>query len=221
MFMLGILRTGYCIGMCGPLVFAFPSRTGKVLPHLFYHLGRTVTDVAIGGVMGAIGAELSGIAAATGNDPIVWIGHVKVGLRFLAALFLFIFGLSRLGVIPEPNWLSIATPEKIPGYRKVMKSALLQKGHADMLLIGLMLGFLPCGLSFAAFARALPTGSLLEGALLVLAFAVGTIPGLLILGTGASKFVRRFQRPSDILAGFLMIYMAAKLAYKAGRAILG
>lgn len=77
--MLGILGTGHCIGMCCPLVFAFPSRSGKVLPH-FFHLGRTVVYVAIG----VIGAGLSGMAAATSNDPIVWIGHVKVGLRFLA-----------------------------------------------------------------------------------------------------------------------------------------
>ena len=85
MFMLGILGTGHCIGMCGPLVFAFPSRSGKVLPHFFYRLGRTFTYVAIGAI-GAIGAGLSGIAAATGNDPIVGIGHVKVGPRLLAAL---------------------------------------------------------------------------------------------------------------------------------------
>jgi sulfite exporter TauE/SafE len=221
MFMLGLLGTGHCIGMCGPLIFAFPSRTGKFVPHLFYHLGRTLTYVVIGGAMGAIGAGLAGIAAATGGNPTAWIDYVKVGLRLLAALFLFIFGLSRLGIIPEPGWLAIATPEKIPGYRKVFKSALLQKGHADMFLIGLMLGFLPCGLSFAAFASALPTGSLFKGAIMVFVFAVGTVPGLLILGTGASKIVQRFRKTSDILAGLLMLYMAIKLAIKAGGAVFG
>jgi len=215
MFMLGILGTAHCIGMCGPLIFAFPASTGKFTPHLFYHMGRTITYVAIGGMMGAIGAGLAGLAAATGGDHMVWIAHIKIVLRLLAALFLFIFGLSRLGIMPEPAWLSVASPDKIPGYRKVVKSAVLQKGQAEMFVLGLMLGFLPCGLSFAAFAGALPTGNPLKGATLVLAFAAGTVPGLLLLGTGASKIVRRYQRPCDILAGLLMIYMAVKLSIKA------
>ena len=84
-----------------------------------------------------------------------------------------------------------------------------------MLLMGMMMGFLPCGLSFAAFSRALPSGSPIKGAALVFAFALGTIPGLLLLGTGASGFARRYQSHSDILAGLLMTYMAAELAVKA------
>jgi len=84
-----------------------------------------------------------------------------------------------------------------------------------MLLLGMMMGFLPCGLSFAAFTRALPSGSPITGAALVFAFALGTVPGLLLLGTGASGFARRYQSQSDILAGLLMTYMAAELAVKA------
>ena len=67
MFMLGILGTGHCLGMCGPLVIAFPARSGKLASHLYYHLGRIFTYVVIGSVMGGIGAGLAGIAAATGG----------------------------------------------------------------------------------------------------------------------------------------------------------
>ena len=62
-------------------------------------------------------------------------------------------------------------------------------GH--FLPLGLLLGFLPCGLSYGAFAQALGTGSSAAGALLVLAFAAGTVPGLLLLGTGLSAIFRR------------------------------
>jgi hypothetical protein len=89
-----------------------------------------------------------------------------------------------------------------------------------MLLIGMMMGLLPCGLSFAAFTRALPTGSPLKGAVMVFAFALGTVPGLLLIGTGASGFARRYQSQSDIFAGLLMIYMAAELAVKAFSAMV-
>jgi uncharacterized protein len=221
MFMLGLLGTGHCVGMCGPLVFAFPGRSGKFFPHVFYHLGRTVTYVVIGGTMGAIGTGLTRIAMAAGADPAVWVNYITIGLRLAAAVFLFVFGLSRLGIVSEPQWLGIATPEKIPGYRTVFQSALFHKRQTDMFLIGLMLGFLPCGLSFAAFARALSAGSLPTGAVMVLAFAVGTIPGLLILGTGLSKIVQRFRKQSDWLAGILMLYMATKLMIKTGKALFG
>jgi sulfite exporter TauE/SafE len=88
-----------------------------------------------------------------------------------------------------------------------------------MFILGLMLGLLPCGLSYGAFARAIPTGSIFNGALLVLAFAFGTIPGLLLLGTGASKIFQRYRKQSDILAGLLMLFMGIKLGMKAFNSI--
>ena len=68
LFLLGFLGTGHCIGMCGPLVIAFPARSAKFGSHLFYHLGRILTYVIIGCVMGGIGAGLAEIAGATGGN---------------------------------------------------------------------------------------------------------------------------------------------------------
>jgi len=219
MFMLGILGTGHCIGMCGPLVMAFPARSGRVASHLYYHLGRISTYVVIGSVMGGIGVGLAEIAAATGGSYPVWVARIQMGVSLVAAVFLLVFGLARLGIISEPGWMAMASPDKIPGYRKLLTSTFLKKRHAEMLLLGMMMGFLPCGLSFAAFTRALPSGSPITGAALVFAFALGTVPGLLLLGTGASGFARRYQSHSDILAGLLMVYMAGELAVKVFSAI--
>lgn len=215
MLMLGILGTGHCIGMCGPLIIAFPGRTGKFSAHLFYHLGRICTYVIIGTVMGGIGTGLAEIAARTGGNYLAWAARIQVGFSLLAAVFLMVFGLSRLEIMREPGWMALASPDKIPGYGKILKSTVSQQGQAKLILVGSMMGFLPCGLSFAAFSRALPAGSALRGAILVFVFALGTIPGLLLLGTGASRLARRYQKHSDILAGLLMIYMAADLALKA------
>jgi sulfite exporter TauE/SafE len=215
MFMLGILGTGHCIGMCGPLVIAFPARGGGFVSHLYYHLGRIVTYTIIGSVMGGIGVGLAEIATVTGGNYPVWVTRIQMGASIVAAFFLLMFGLARLGIIREPGWMNLASPNKIPGYRKLLKSALASKREAEMLLIGLMMGLLPCGLSFAAFSRALPSGSPIHGAAMVFIFALGTLPGLLLLGTGASGFARRYQTHSDILAGLLMIFMAAELAVKA------
>ena len=219
MFMLGILGTGHCIGMCAPLILAFPGQTGKFSSHLWYHLGRSLTYVTIGGTMGAIGLGLAEIATAAGGNHLTLIARIQVGFLLLAALFLIVFGLSRLGLMREPAWMSAASPAKIPGYRKILGAAVACRGSREMFLLGTLLGFLPCGLSYAAFARALASGGPSKGALLVFAFALGTVPGLLLLGTGASRLARRYQKQSDIISGLLMIYMALTLGARALRSI--
>jgi len=64
MFMLGLLGTGHCVGMCGPLVFAFPGRSGRFMSHVWYHLGRVTTYVAVGAVLGGVGALLGALLFA-------------------------------------------------------------------------------------------------------------------------------------------------------------
>jgi hypothetical protein len=219
MVVLGLLGTGHCIGMCGPLIIAFPGRTGRLASHFFYHIGRIFTYTVIGAAMGGIGSGLAGIAALTGGDYSAWVARIQIGFSVLAALFLMVFGLARLEIIPEPGWMNLASPGKIPGFGKIIRSAAFNQGWVHLSLVGLMMGFLPCGLSFAAFSRALASGGPLRGAALVFAFGLGTLPGLLLLGTGVSSLARRYQKKLDIFAGLLMIYMAAELAQKAWRAL--
>jgi hypothetical protein len=211
MFFLGLTGTGHCLGMCGPLVLAFPAMTGRFSSHLFYHLGRVATYVAVGIVMGALGAGLSLLAEKGGGEPLVWVVRVQVGLSVIAAGFLSGFGLSRLGILREPGWMSLSSPSGMPGFRRIMDSVTRRKDHTSMLLLGMMLGFLPCGLSFAAFARALAAGGAFEGGMMAVAFAAGTLPGLFLLGTGVSRVAGRYRRTSDILSGLIMIGMAASL----------
>ncbi|RJQ58193.1 MAG: sulfite exporter TauE/SafE family protein [Desulfobacteraceae bacterium] len=220
MFVLGILGTGHCLGMCGPLVFAFPGQTGKFSSHIYYHAGRMLTYATVGAAMGGIGSGLAGVASAVDADPLMWISRLEIGFSLLAAAFLIYFGLIRLGFFNEPNWMASASPLKIPGYGTILRSAVEEKKGAGMVLLGLVFGFLPCGLSYAAFARALAAGSPQAGGLLLLAFAFGTLPGLLILGTGLSRFARRFRRHSDLLSGILMIAMGLSLAADGLNAIL-
>ncbi len=220
MFLLGLSGTGHCLGMCGPLVLAIPAVSGRFSSHLFYHLGRASTYVAIGIIMGALGAGLSLLAGKGGEEPLVWVVRVQVGLSAVAALFLLGFGLSRLGLLREPGWMALSSPARIPGFRRVLDSAARRRDHTSMLLTGMLLGFLPCGLSFAAFARALAAGGAVQGGVLTFVFAAGTLPGLLLLGTGASRLAARYRRASDVLSGLIMIWMAASLSADALQAIL-
>jgi sulfite exporter TauE/SafE len=216
MFMLGLLGTGHCVGMCGPLIFALPGRTGRFIPHAWYHLGRVSTYAAVGGILGGVGSAL---AALSGLDTPQAAATLQVTLRLVCAALLGALGLVRLGWVKEPRWFDQLSPERIPGFKRALDGSSNSGGQTVFLVQGLLLGFLPCGLSYGAFAQALSTSSAAEGALLVLAFGVGTAPGLLLLGTGVATIVRRYRRQSDVIAGILMLAMAAKLTAKAWSAI--
>lgn len=202
--------------MCGPLVLALPGRQGRVTAQLLYHLGRVTTYSLLGGVVGATGAGLSRATGAAGG--LDWVARLQVSCSLVAAAVLLLFGLARLGITAEPAWLGAANPARIPGFRRVRQSAADSGG--GIFLLGLMLGLLPCGLSYAAFARALPAGGPLEGALLVAGFGLGTVPGLLLLGTAAAPLARRYARWLDVLSGLLLVALAVSLAADALTAAL-
>ena len=67
---------------------------------------------------------------------------------------------------------------------------------------------------------ALPAESVIKGMLLTGAFGLGTLPGLLLLGTGIGAIMRRFQRQSDILSGLLMLGMGLKLLFRGVKLML-
>ncbi|MDX1267649.1 MAG: sulfite exporter TauE/SafE family protein, partial [Oceanisphaera sp.] len=210
--------TGHCLGMCGPLVFALPGQTGRLSAHLAYHAGRLGTYTLVGAAMGGLGYGLRSLAGRLAYDPLAAAAAMQIFFGLLAGGLLMILGLARLGLIHEPAWMSGAELSRLPFVGRTMRSAV--KGTpASMLVAGAVMGFLPCGLSFGAFSRALAVESPLTGAVLTLAFGLGTLPGLLILGTGLAPFIRRFRRHSDILAGILMIGMAAALVSKSVAAI--
>lgn len=219
LFMLGLLGTGHCIGMCGPLVVALPGQTQRVSAHLAYHAGRLITYGIIGAVMGAAGSGLIHLASTIGGDPMVWMTRVQVGIGLLAGLFLLFFGLSRLGFVAEPRWLAIAVPNRLPGWRGLISKAADRRSNMDLFLMGLLLGGLPCGLSYAAFARGLAAAHPISGAVMALIFGVGTLPGLLAVGVGAAVILSRYRRLADILAGLIMLGMAAMLLVSALEAV--
>ncbi len=206
--------------MCGPLVLAFPGRSGRLSAHLAYHLGRLSTYGAVGVFMGAAGSGLSQLAVAAGGDPLAWTARVQVLLSLLAAALLASLGLARVGLIPEPAWLSLASPPTGAWFGSLRRGGAAGSPVA-LAGLGLLMGLLPCGLSFAAFASAMASGDLRTGGAIGLAFGLGTLPGLLTLGLGVGRLARRFRRQSDLLSGVLMLLMALQLAAEALPLVMG
>ncbi|MEJ5358341.1 MAG: sulfite exporter TauE/SafE family protein [Desulfobacterales bacterium] len=211
-FVLGLLATPHCLGMCGPLVIAFPGASGRFLAHLAYHAGRVLCYALVGGALGGIGELVSG-----GLDPqgaaLRSAGRVLSGV---AAAALFLLGLNRLGWVREPRFLAEIPLHRLPGVGRRLEGGFPPRGSpAAFFLLGILFGILPCGLSWAVFALALGTADFATGLSAAVWFGLGTVPGLLLLGTVASAFFRRHRRACETLAGLLMVWMGCRLAYRA------
>ncbi|NQV15840.1 sulfite exporter TauE/SafE family protein [bacterium] len=193
--MIGIMGSFHCIGMCGPIVLALPgeySETQKyLLSRLLYNLGRTTTYGFMGGIMGTIG----GIISLSGYQQPISIG---LGVLILAGV-----------ILPTQLMQGIYPSAAFVGFSNKLKSTwgrLLKKNtYSGLYSIGVLNGFLPCGLVYMALAGSLSTGSILEGFVYMVLFGLGTIPMLLAVGF-AGNFVGAKTRG---LITRLFPYMAA------------
>ncbi|MFO1146356.1 MAG: sulfite exporter TauE/SafE family protein [Rhodospirillales bacterium] len=229
MFLAGLLGSvTHCAGMCGPFVLAqtvarleaMPTQrmsemrrlTGAAL--LPYHLGRATTYAALGTVGGALAA---GTIAVTG---LRWLAAVLLGL---AALFFLGYAVRSLGWLP-PRALGQPVSAGDDAFarrigrltRPLFARPVGWRGY----VLGIALGFLPCGLLYGALAAAAATGQPLAAAFAMLAFAAGTVPMLLAVATVGHVVGQHFRAAALQLAPALMLVNAAALSYLAWRTVV-
>src|SRR5579863_4808481 len=170
----------HCGPMCAPFVVmqlaggqAALHRLSGALP--LYHLGRLTTYAALGTVAGALGAS------ATRLGEVRWALGVLLGLAALS----FLFQASR-GLGPWlPRTRLHAWAQSWGGGVAWLATRLVRGGIGSGLSryrLGLVLGLLPCGFLYAALIAASATGSVWGGGFAMAAFALGTMPGLIMLG---------------------------------------
>ncbi|WP_018868187.1 MULTISPECIES: sulfite exporter TauE/SafE family protein [unclassified Thioalkalivibrio] len=183
----GILGGVHCLGMCGGIVGAISLGHGRRGPGfdllLAYNLGRMGSYVIAGALAGWLGATL--------------LGGLPAGqaiLQGFAAAFLILLGLYIGGW-----WPVLARLEQAGGvvWRRIepLGRRLLPVRHAGQaLLVGGLWGWLPCGLVYSVLAWSLSAGGATEGALLMAAFALGTLPNLLLMGVFAARMAAFVQQ---------------------------
>ena len=165
-FILGLLGSFHCVGMCGPIAFMLPvdqSNTyKKVSQIIIYHVGRLIAYGIIGLAFGLIGKSL-------------YLFGFQQQLSIIIGILMILFVLIPQQVLNKHNILK-------PIYRFIskVKSALghaLKKKTADTFLtIGFLNGFLPCGLVYMAVFAAIAVGNAVNGCLYMIIFGLGTIP---------------------------------------------
>lgn len=208
-FLTGLFGGVHCVGMCGGIVgmlsFSQQPSTKKPsflqqLPILIgYNMGRIAGYITAGALVGALGA---GLIDLTGLD------QTKKTLSIIAAFFMLLLGLYLAGL-----WSALSKIESLgarlwkhiePLSRRFIPVNTVQRA----IPLGFLWGWLPCGLVYALLITTLSAGSAVEGALLMLAFGVGTLPNLLAMGVIASRLTKWTRNPRvRLFAGLLVIAM--------------
>lgn len=198
LFIVGLLGGGHCAGMCGGIVGALSLQTaGGRSPatlHLAYNFGRIASYVLAGLIFGALG-YLAG-------NLLFW----QRGLYVFASLMLVALGLYLLGATQTLAFVERAGQVVWRRIQPVTGRFLPVRGVAQALPLGFVWGWLPCGLVYSALTTALASGSAWDGALLMLAFGLGTLPNLLLAGLLLARFRRFAQaRATRIASGLLVM----------------
>ncbi|HEY5683499.1 MAG TPA: sulfite exporter TauE/SafE family protein [Sulfuricaulis sp.] len=187
-FLVGLLGSTHCLGMCGGIVGALTvgvrenirSSPAQLFPYLAaYNLGRIMSYALAGALVGFLSAQIFNIVPPT---------QAHLAAKIISGGFMIALGLYLAGW-----WPGLTALERLGGklwtrLEPFGRRFLPVDRPLKALAAGLVWGWLPCGLVYAALAWSMTTGSAAQGALLMFFFGLGTLPMLLAIGTATGIF---------------------------------
>lgn len=198
LFLVGLLGGTHCAGMCGGIVGALslqvPQGRAALPIHLAYNLGRIASYTLAGAIAGTVGY-------AFGN-----LLPIQRGLYLFASLMLVVLGIYLLGATQALAFVERGGQWLWRRVQPVTRRFMPVRGPAQALPLGMLWGWLPCGLVYSALTTALASGSAARGALAMVAFGLGTLPNLLLAGLLLVRFRRFAQaRATRLVSGVLVL----------------
>jgi len=164
-FIMGLAGSLHCIGMCGPLALSLPvshsNDRSRFSGGLIYNSGRIISYTSMGLLFGSVGSLI--IAAK-------WQSSLSIALGIIILIYL---------LFPK-RYLHFSTATMIGKPFVLLRQQLGKLFHSkklsSILFIGLLNGFLPCGLVYLALTSAIISASPLNGGMFMLFFGLGTFP---------------------------------------------
>ncbi len=165
-FTLGLLSSLHCIGMCGPIAMMLPvdrnNPAKKALQILTYHSGRITAYATIGLLFGLIGKGL--FLAGMQQRLSIFMGVAMIAIAIIPEKIFSKYNFSKpiLKILSE--------------IRSTMGKRLKSKSFSSIFLIGLLNGFLPCGMVYVALFGAVAMENTGFGVFYMVLFGLGTVP---------------------------------------------
>ena len=210
-FLVGLLGGVHCIGMCGGIVGALSSglsldvqtlRRRLVAAQLAYNTGRISSYTIAGLLFGFFGQQLGGTGLLQG---------MPVG-RIVAGVIMILFGVYLAGWWHSLLYLERAGAHLWKVIEPLGRRFIPVHSAGQAFFLGLVWGWLPCGMVYAVLALALASGSAVGGGTIMLAFGLGTLPVMLTMGLAFNTLKRFVHDPRiRLVAGLLVILMGAMM----------
>ncbi len=168
---LGLLGSFHCVGMCGPIALALPvhhhNNTQKFLKIVLYHLGRIISYGTIGYLFGLLGRGL-------------YLSGFQQRLSILIGIFMIAYVIIPIKYL---NKFKVSQPlyAVINKVKRSMGKQFQEKSNKALFTIGILNGFLPCGMIYLALVGAIETATPAEGFLYMIMYGLGTIPLMTVL----------------------------------------
>lgn len=205
-FLMGLLGGVHCAGMCGGIVsgltLGIPRERREsralLLPYLLsYNGGRILSYMAAGMIVALLGTTVEGLGGGM---------EIRRGFTLVAAIVMILLGLYLAGW-----WRGAILQIERAGsllwrlIEPVARRFIPIHSSGQALIAGLLWGWLPCGLVYTALIWALTAGTVVQGAMIMASFGIGTLPTLVGLGYFSSSLISRLQQQSVRTAAGIMV----------------
>jgi sulfite exporter TauE/SafE len=195
---LGFLGSFHCIGMCGPIALALPVHNKpsflKYTLIVVYNLGRMLSYSFFGLLAGLLG---QGFILAGCQQAL----SIAIGVLLLISV-----------ILPFKNDLSGSSV--LLKIKNRLTRAFSKGTRPSLFVIGILNGFLPCGLVYAGMAGAAATGNPLEGAIFMAIFGLGTVPMMILLpliGNSISVSSRnKIRKATPVIVTIMALLLIAR-----------
>lgn len=200
-FLIGLIGSWHCIGMCGPIALMVPGAKGKsrFVSILLYHSGKTMAYLSIGSLIGLIPALLTSF-------------KIQATITITAGIVILLFGLipflanllERKGFVVFSSYFNL----------KNRLAAALDKNKLEYgFYIGFLNGFIPCGMVYVAALGAISQAGFMESLGYMFLFSLGTLPLMSafmftagFFKNGLQKYAGKLRTAAFVLVGIFMIY---------------
>lgn len=170
-FLVGLLGSVHCIGMCGPLVMALPisqkTNLHKTIALVLYHLGKISSYTILGVLFGLLGSQFPVFGLQQNLSIVIGI------IILLYVLYVYVLKSKHIQIGLLHRLYNVIV--------KILSKLFKQESWSTFLWIGMLNGLLPCGMIYLALTSAMATQNILEGGLLMAFFGLGTAPALIMV----------------------------------------